>query len=67
MPEIPTVEQRLETLEAQVAELKRQSVGDKKTDWLSVVAGSFRNDPDFAEIVQFGREFHAADRLQNGD
>jgi hypothetical protein len=64
---MPTVEQRLDTLEAQVAELRRQSAGEKKTDWLSVVAGSFRNDPDFAEIVQFGREIRAADRLQNGE
>ena len=66
MPETPTVEQRLEKLEAEVAEPRRQSAIEKK-DWLSRVAGSFRNDPEFAEIVKLGREIREADRLQNGE
>ncbi len=65
MPETPTVEQRLEKLEADVAELRRQSAGEKNKDWLSQVAGSFRNDPDFAEIVKLGREIREADRPQD--
>ena len=64
MPEAPTLEQRLEKLESEVAELRRQSAGEKKKDWLSQVAGSFQNDPDFAEIVKLGREIREADRLQ---
>ncbi len=67
MPATPTIEQRLEKLEAEVAELKRVSTAETKKDWLSVVAGSFRNDADFAEIVQFGRDIREADRLQNGE
>ncbi len=57
-----TVEQRLDKLEADVAELRRQSAGDKKKEWLSKVAGSFRDDPEFAEIVKLGREIREADR-----
>jgi hypothetical protein len=67
MSEIPTVEQRLEKLEADVAELRRQSAAGIKKEWLSKVAGSFRNDPDFAEIVKLGREIREADRLQHGE
>ncbi len=67
MPETLTVEQRLEKLEADVAELRRQSASEKKKDWLSQVAGSFRNDPDFAEIVKLGREIREADRPRNAE
>jgi hypothetical protein len=67
MPATPTIEQRVEKLEAEVAELKRLSVVENKSDWLSTVAGSFRDDPDFAEIVQFGREIREADRRQSGE
>ena len=53
--------ERLEKLEAEVAELKRQSAA-KSNDWFSVVAGSFKDDPEFAEIVRLGREIRQADR-----
>ena len=67
MPKTSTVEQRLEKLEADVAELRRQSAGENKKEWLSQVAGSFRDDPDFGEIVKLGREIREADRPQNGE
>jgi hypothetical protein len=67
MPETPTIEERLEKLEAEVAQLKQLSGVESKKDWLSAVAGSFRDDPDFAEIVRYGREIREADRLQNGE
>ena len=50
MSDSSMIEQRLTKLEADMAELKRQNVAGKK-DWFSVVAGSFKNDPEFAEIV----------------
>jgi hypothetical protein len=56
----------LETLEAEVAELKRQNAATKD-DWMSVVAGSFKDDPDFAEIVRLGREIRQADRPRDGE
>ena len=65
MSGIPTVEQRLEKLETEVAELKRQK--DAKADWLSVVAGSFKDDPEFAEIVRLGQEIRRADRPRDGE
>jgi hypothetical protein len=66
MPGSSTIEQRLEKLEADVAELKRQNDAKKK-DWLSVVTGSFKDDPEFAEIVRLGREIRRADRPQDGE
>jgi hypothetical protein len=61
MPETPTIEQRLQKLESDMAELKRLN-GERKTDWFSAVAGSFKDDPEFAEIVRLGREIRQADR-----
>ena len=61
------LESEVARVEAEVAELRRQSAGEKKKDWLSQVAGSFGDDPDFAEIVKLGREIREADRLQNGE
>ena len=67
MPDTPTIRDRIEKLEFEVAELKRRSIVENKKDWLSKVAGSFRNDPDFEEIVRLGREIREADRLQDGE
>jgi hypothetical protein len=64
MPDLPNIENRLEKLEAELAELKRQNDA-KKNDWLSVVAGSFEDDPEFAEIARLGREIRQADRPQD--
>jgi hypothetical protein len=65
MADTSTLEQRLEKLEAEVAELKRHK--DAKADWLSVVAGSFKDDPGFAEIVRLGQEIRRADRPRDGE
>jgi hypothetical protein len=65
MSDASTLEQRLEKLEADVAELKRQN--GAKSDWLSVVAGSFKDDPGFAEIVRLGQEIRRADRPSDGE
>ncbi len=54
MSDSSIIEERLTKLEAEVAELKRQGVAGKK-DWFSVVAGSFKDDPEFDEIVPAGQ------------
>ena len=55
MSDSRTIEQRLERLESGVAELKRQNNAEKK-DWFSAVAGSFKDDAEFAEIAHLGKE-----------
>lgn len=56
-----TVEERLEKLENEIAELKAARTGsgltgDKKPGWISRIAGSFKDDPEFDEVLRLGRE-----------
>lgn len=52
-----TLEQRVQELEKQVAELKRQAaVSAVKKDWRRAI-GAFENDADFESAVRLGREY----------
>ena len=58
MSEQASVEERLTAVEQQVADLKRRL--PPRTDgksWVERIAGTFKDDPDFDEIVRLGREF----------
>ena len=58
MPEPTTVEERLTAVEQQLVDLRRRlpSQTDGKS-WVERIAGTFKDDPDFGEIVRLGREF----------
>jgi hypothetical protein len=56
-----TVEERLTALEREFAALK-QSLARPKKDWIARISGSFKDDPDFGEILRLGREFRQADK-----
>ena len=66
----------LEQLEKDVAELKAQMAGliarlpppplpldAPKDNWLSAVLGRFKDDPEFGEAVEAGRQFRKTGRL----
>jgi hypothetical protein len=60
-----TIEQRLENVEKELAELK----DEVKTlippqNWMSAVTGTFKNDPEFDEVLRLGRELREADRAK---
>ncbi|MBI3462648.1 MAG: hypothetical protein HY000_06240 [Planctomycetes bacterium] len=57
MPEQPTVEERLTAVEQQLADLKRRVAGAEGRSWMERIAGTFKDDPDFDEIVRLGRAF----------
>lgn len=58
-----TIEERVADLERQVAELVRERDGSQgKRGWLDEIRGSFKDDPEFDEILRLGREFREADR-----
>ena len=58
-----TIEERLTALELQVAQLlKQQSTTQKKPSWFEKIAGSFKDDPEFDEVLRLGREIRNADR-----
>ena len=58
-----TVEERLSKLERDVALLKSQSEsGAARTGWITDVMGSFKDDPDFDEILRLGKKIRDADQ-----
>lgn len=63
MPESQTIEERLATVELELADLKRRlhAHGDGKS-WLERIAGTFKDDPEFDEIVRLGQEFRKSAR-----
>jgi hypothetical protein len=63
MPEQQTIEERLSDVERELAELRRRipPQPDGKS-WVERIAGTFKDDPDFDEIVKFGREFRQSVR-----
>jgi len=61
MLEQRTVEERLTALEKELRELKQQvSLQKDQRSWIEKIAGTFKDDPDFDEIVRLGREFRKA-------
>jgi hypothetical protein len=72
-----SLEQRLEAVEAAIAELKqrfalvgfpdygsetRQQQTHPEPNWIEQITGSFKDDPIFDEVLAYGREFRHADR-----
>jgi hypothetical protein len=57
------IEQRLAAVEIAVAELKRRlAAGSPGTNWLDRFTGSFKDEPAFDEVIEYGRAIRAADR-----
>lgn len=63
MSDTGALEDRVKTLEEEVAELKRRA-GRKEPvgEWLDRIAGRLAKYPEFEEVVRLGREFREADR-----
>jgi hypothetical protein len=54
----PPLEQRIATLEEEVARIKQQLRQKKLSrDWVKRVSGSLKDFPEFAEVVRLGKEF----------
>jgi hypothetical protein len=62
------IEQRLSAVEAAVVELQRRVVGGPPAaNWIERFTGSFKNEPAFAQVVEYGRALRSADRPREGD
>jgi hypothetical protein len=58
-----TLEQRLAELEAAVRELQgRLDSQSPAPNWLERVFGSFKDEPAFEEVLEYGRPLRQADR-----
>jgi hypothetical protein len=61
-----SVEERLAKVEKEIADLKaRTDSHSPKPGWLRRVEGSFKDDPDFLEITQLGKEARDEEKLQD--
>ena len=57
-----TIEERLTILEKEMAELKQGAPSlQSKPNWLEKITGSFKDDPEFGEILRLGNEIRKAD------
>jgi len=62
MPQKTSVDERLSALEQDVAQLKRQIESSSgKKNWIKQITGSFKDDPEFAEVVRLGKEIRDAE------
>jgi hypothetical protein len=59
------VESRLATLERGLADLKQRMDDRTKPSWIEKVTGSFKDDPEFDEILRLGRELRKAEELND--
>jgi|GEM_PF-688875 hypothetical protein len=60
------IEQRLTRVEKELELLKARTESDGlKSGWVSQVTGSFKDDPEFDEILRLGKEIRDSD--QPGD
>jgi hypothetical protein len=67
MPMDALIERRLAAVEAAVAEIQHQLAGvTPAPNWVERFTGSFKDEPAFAEVVEYGRAIRAADRPQEG-
>jgi hypothetical protein len=57
------IEQRLAAVERAVADLQRQIASLMPgPNWLERFTGAFKDQPAFAEVLEYGRAIRAADR-----
>jgi hypothetical protein len=61
-----SVEERLAALEAAVIELRQQQAAQEQPqpNWLTQITGSFKDDPVFDQILQYGQAFRRSDDPQ---
>jgi hypothetical protein len=63
MPTDTSIEQRLAEVERAVSELQRRLIhGTPPANWLDRFEGAFKDEPAFAEVIEYGRALRAADR-----
>jgi hypothetical protein len=56
------LEQRLAAVETALAEIQRRlSSGAATSNWIERFTGAFKDEPAFAEVIEYGRAARAAD------
>ena len=66
----PTIEERLAAVEKEILELKQGKAPiEPKLGWLEKISGTFKDDPEFGEILRLGQEIRKTEKMDgaNGD
>jgi len=62
-PKLALLESRVETLEAEIAKLKQQSLNGAESGdalgnaWINKIFGAFADDPDYDKAMELGRKY----------
>jgi hypothetical protein len=56
-----SLEERLAAVEAAIANLQEQVVIPQPTNWLQQITGSFKDEPAFEEVLNYGRAIRQGD------
>jgi hypothetical protein len=56
-----SVEQRLALVEAAIVELQKQVAPPQSLNWLQQITGSFKDEPAFDQVLEYGRSLRQAD------
>lgn len=56
-----SLEERLATVEAAIAQLQQQIVISQQMNWLQQITGSFKDEPAFEEVLAYGRAIRQGD------
>jgi len=65
MPIASTIEERLAAVEKAVAELQQgKAAVEPKHGWVEKITGTFKDDPEFGEILRLGQEIRQAEKLE---
>jgi hypothetical protein len=70
MSSAPTIEERLAAVEKEIIELKQGKAAiEPKLGWLDKITGTFKEDPEFGEILRLGQEIRKTEKMEgaNGD
>lgn len=68
MPQQASLEQRVAALEQEVAALKTEiktRAASADDNWIEKISGTFKDDPEFGEILRLGAEIRRADRPED--
>jgi hypothetical protein len=62
------IEQRLQNMERELADLKGEIKAlIPRPNWISAISGTFKDDPEFDEVLRLGKEFRETDQPKETD
>jgi hypothetical protein len=64
----PTIEERLAAIEQELLALKQGKPPiEPKIGWLEKITGTFKEDPEFGEILRLGQEIRKTEKMEGAN